>query len=737
MSDIISEVISAKGTKAALAKATLMSALTIGATAANAQRPNILYIMSDDHGYQAVSCYRTHLPGLLSLNQTPNIDRIAGGGAIFTNAFCENSICGPSRAALLTGKYSFNHGYCENYVEIDPNQTVFPRLLRDAGYQTAIFGKWHLEYDTKTRNEYVTTCGFDLDRTHTGQGPYFNPTLGGTPYTGYTPDVVTTLAINWLRSGRDTSKPFYISLHHKAVHRTWDPDNTHLHMYDAVTFPYPATFNDNYANRSSAPAEATMRIDPNMNAADFGGTMPATKELKYQAYLRRYLAVVASVDDNVGRLLDFLDSSGLANNTVVIYTSDQGFYLGEHGWFDKRFIYDQSLRMPLLVRYPGVLAPGRVINAFVQNIDFAPTFLNLAGVAVPGEMQGKSILPLLGGTVPPTWRTSVYYHYYEWPTDHAVRQHYGLRNNRYKLVYYYAIDEWELFDLQNDPNEISSLAGNPSYSALMDTLKRDLVTLRIESKEAQPVPVPARLQAELYYNLRSSNMRTANCTDAGAGRCFQSIQAGNWLEYLIDVPANGQYRCYYRVAANAANGRIAFQAEKINFSVQALLAAPSYTAMDTTAIRNNGSLTSWHTDSTDLLSLQQGVYHVRLYMLAGGYNINWVEFGSNQSTRVSDNRIDRTDPNRFDLWISGDNLCISTPPNPSFKVLPARIALFTMHGTLVWKESVQLSGTGTHTIRIGGSRMKERPVPSGVYVLQVSLNSAGRTLLCNMVNGRE
>jgi arylsulfatase A-like enzyme len=585
-------------------------------------------------------------------------------------------------------------------------------------------------------------------------------------HSGYTTDLITDLSLDWLKS-RDKSKPFLLMCQHKAPHREWEPALRHLGHDQDRTYPEPETLFDDYSGRGLAERDQDMTIAKTMTKKDLKLIPPPQLapeqrkawdayyeprnekfrqanlqgndlvRWKYQRYMHDYLGTIKSVDESVGRLLALLDDEHLADNTIVVYAADQGFYLGEHGWFDKRWIYEQSFREPLMIRYPGHITPGTVVNAFVQNIDFGPTFLDIVGAAIPADMDGKSIVPLFSGSTPPTWRQSIYYHYYEWPTDHAVRQHYGIRGSRYKLTYFYTLDQWELYDLQNDPTEINNVAATPSYTALLDTMKRNLIALRIESKEAQPLVIPARTQAEKYYNMRSDSMRTTCFTSPSDGEYLSHIKAGNWLEYLINVPTNGQYRCYYRVAANAANGRIAFQAQKINtFGVDALLAAPSYTSMDTTTITNNGSLTTFHTDSTDLLTLQQGVYHVRLYFVAVGYNIDWVQWGLIQATQVS-NTVKNADLNRFTVSINGDDIILHLPAQSIFGEVPAIFALYSMGGKQVWKHTANVSGSGPRRVRIAGINKGDRAVPSGVYVLQVSLSGASRTLLCSIGTNRE
>ena len=446
--------------------------------------PNIIFIMTDDHASHALSCYGS------KINKTPNLDRIAKEGMRFTNCFCTNSICAPSRAVILTGKYSHLNGVIDNAVEFDGSQQSFPKLLQKAGYETAIVGKWHLKSDP---------TGFDYWNILPGQGIYHNPVLiemgQRKKYTGYVTDIITDLCLAWLKE-RSGGKPFCLMYHHKAPHREWEPDDKHAKMYEDIDIPLPETFNDDYKTRCAAVRQQEMTIEHHLNEKDLkmkppeGLTGQELKKWKYQRYIKDYLRCVASVDDNVGRLLDYLDSSGLAENTIIFYTSDQGFYLGDHGWFDKRFMYEHSLRMPLLVRYPKKIKAGSINNDIVLNLDFAPTFLDLAGAAVPGDMQGHSLRPILHRNTPKNWRDSMYYHYYEYPAVHSVKRHYGVRTKRYKLIhFYYDIDAWELYDLEKDPNELNNVYDNPAYAEIGQQLKVELQRLREEYKDTSEKPV--------------------------------------------------------------------------------------------------------------------------------------------------------------------------------------------------------------------------------------------------------
>ena len=440
---------------------------------AKRRRPNIVFIMADDHAAHAMSCYGS------KINKTPNLDRLAKEGMLFENCFCTNSICAPSRAVILTGKYSHINGVLDNYTKFDGSQQTFPKLLQKAGYETAIIGKWHL---------MSQPTGFDYWNILPGNGEYHNPAfteMGKRKrHKGYVTDIITDFCINWLKNRKD-NKPFCLMCQHKAPHRKWYPDKKHAKMYEDIEIPEPETFNDDYSTRSDAASEQAMSIERNLTPKDLKMDPPkglagqALKKWKYQRYIKDYLRVVASLDDNVGRLLDYLDATGLAENTIVFYTSDQGFYLGDHGWFDKRFMYEESLRMPLLVRYPKEIKPGSVNKDTVLNLDFAPTFLDFAGIAKPADMQGRSLRAILKGNTAINWRTSMYYHYYEYPSGHMVKRHYGVRNLRYKLMhFYYDIDAWELYDLQKDPNELNNVYDNPAYADVVKQLKAELKRLR-------------------------------------------------------------------------------------------------------------------------------------------------------------------------------------------------------------------------------------------------------------------
>lgn len=478
-------------------------------------RPNILYIMSDDHSYQTISSYG------YGLNKTPNIDRIGQEGVVFRNSFICNSLSGPARAVILTGKFSHMNGYRDNApgAIFDGSQQTFPKILQKAGYQTAVIGKWHLG---------SLPTGFDYYSVHTGQGTYYNPDFiepdGNKLYQGYATDLTATNTMKWL-DGRNKDKPFMVMMHFKAPHRNWMPAPGKMGMYEDVTFPIPETFYDTYEGRQAA-KEQKMSVALDMEIgndnkilghntdkgdlpnelyrmdskqrrawdntyvpiiAEYNANPRTGKELvewKYQRYMRDYLKCVSSVDDNIGRVIDYLKKNGLWENTIVIYTSDQGFYMGEHGWFDKRFMYEQSFRTPLLMSYPnGINKDLKDIDGLVQSIDYAPTFLDYAGIEIPSDMQGESLKPLLSGQKTSV-HDAIYYHYYEYPLPHGVKRHYGIRDGRYKLVhFYFDIDKWELYDLEKDPAEMNNLIDNPSYKKVKDSMMKKLKDLQVKYKD--------------------------------------------------------------------------------------------------------------------------------------------------------------------------------------------------------------------------------------------------------------
>ena len=491
--------------------------------------PNIIFVFTDDHATLAIGAYGGRLA---ALDPTPTIDRLAREGMRFDNAFVTNGICAPSRAVILTGMHSHRNGVLTNAERFDSSQVTFPQLLRDAGYQTAMLGKWHLKSDP---------VGFDYWEVLPDQGHYYNPDFrtptGTVRDTGYVTDIITDKALAWLASGRDPAKPFLLMYQHKAPHREWSPGPEYLQAYDNVEITEPATLFDDWEGRTTAAQTQEMTIARHMrigydlklrpNTAEpddpanawaeslrermtpaqreawdaaydpkaeaFRATSPTGDALvrwKYQRYMQDYLSAIASVDDNLDRLLAYLDSAGLRDNTVVVYASDQGFFLGEHGWFDKRWMYEESLRMPLIVRWPGVVAPGSTSDALVQNLDLAQTFLELAGVAAPDHMQGMSLAPLLTGEDSGGWRDAVYYHYYEYPGWHAVARHYGVRTDRYKLIHYYQIGEWELFDLERDPDELRSVYDDPEYAEVHSVLASRLAELRTMYAVPEQDPLP-------------------------------------------------------------------------------------------------------------------------------------------------------------------------------------------------------------------------------------------------------
>lgn len=479
------------------------------------QRPNIVFLFSDDHAAHALSAYQSHLKYGVKLPVTPNLDRLAARGMLFVNSFVTNSICGPARATVLTGQYGHINGVMTNTEPLHPTAVTFPKLLHSSGYETALFGKWHL----KTRPE-----GFDRYEILAGQGPYYNPVLhsgaDSVRHTGYTLDIVTDRALRWLSTGRTGRKPFMLMLTFNAPHRWWDPGPDQLAMYRDTAFAVPATFDDSGEGRASPARDPEMRIaldlvprdlklEPpnNLNARQrarwdsayssenaklraAGLRGEALARWKYQRFVADYMRVVSALDTQVGRVLDALDSAGLSKNTIIVYSSDQGFFLGDHGWFDKRWMYEESLRTPLLVSWPGNVRAGSVNRDLVMNLDLAGTFLDVAGIPAPTGMQGRSIVPLLRGKTPGDWRDAVYYQYFEYPGWHAVRRQYGVRTARYKLIHYYESGEWELFDLDHDPEELKSVHGERSYAGVRKQLENRLQTLRSQYSVPAADPAP-------------------------------------------------------------------------------------------------------------------------------------------------------------------------------------------------------------------------------------------------------
>jgi len=461
----------------------------------NNKQPNIVFIMSDDHAAHAMSCYGS------KINTTPNLDRIADEGMRFDNCFCTNSICAPSRATILTGLYNHENGVKTLGDNFDSRQPTIQRILGENGYQTALIGKWHLGH-----GGHHDPADFDYWNIFPGQGDYHDPVMieigEEKKVKGYATDLVTDISIDWIKN-RDVNRPFMLMCHHKAPHRPWDPDERHAHLYEDVDIPEPETFHDDYSGKASAAKEATMRIDRDLRVRDVKAEPPeglSQKELKswyYQRYIKDYLRCVASVDYNVGRILDYLDEAGLTEDTIIVYTSDQGFFLGDHGWYDKRFMYEESLRMPFIIRYPRAIKAGSVTKDFALNVDFPETFLDYAGIEIPSHMQGRSLRPVLEGKTPEDWQTSMYYRYWEHlSVEHKVGAHYGIRTHKYKLIYYYgealgnadAIDEqrtpeWELFDLDKDPYEMCNVYNDPNYAEKIEVLKKELYRLKAEVRD--------------------------------------------------------------------------------------------------------------------------------------------------------------------------------------------------------------------------------------------------------------
>lgn len=478
------------------------------------KRPNIIFIMSDDHATQAISAYG-HPIGKVA--PTPNIDRLATNGALFRHNFVTNAICGPSRAVILTGKHSHINGFRQNGDHFNGNQPTLPKLLKKAGYQTAIVGKWHL---------HGYPQGFDYWKIIVDQGNYYNPDFiengDTTRIEGYATDIITHDALDWLQQQRNDSVPFFLMVHHKAPHRNWMPALRHVSKYDSVQFPLPESYFPTFKNQRAAQEQLQTIYDDmyeghdlkmtkeygstelahNPWTTDFDRMTPEQRkqwdaaylpknnafhkanlsgkelaEWKGQRYLQDYMATIAAVDEGVGRMLDYLEESGLDENTLVVYTSDQGFYLGEKGWFDKRFMYEESFGAPLLMQLPGTIAPGTQINAMVQNLDFAQTFLDFAGLNDLGkDMQGESFKGLLDGSMDKDdFRDIVYYHYYDYPAFHMVKKHYGIRTKRFKLMHFYDdIDTWELYDLERDPNELHNVYSDRGYSGIVANMHQKL-----------------------------------------------------------------------------------------------------------------------------------------------------------------------------------------------------------------------------------------------------------------------
>ncbi|MEO0415639.1 MAG: sulfatase [Verrucomicrobiota bacterium] len=501
----------------------LLSVVALGALFGGAQakdtRPNIVFFFTDDHAPHAIGAYNGWLK---SINPTPELDKLAADGMLFENSFCTNSICGPSRAVIMSGKFGHKNGFKQNGDTFDWNQQIFPKLLQKAGYHTAMYGKSHLKGNPQ---------GFDSWAVLPGQGDYYNPKLktpeGMIEVEGYCTDIVTDMGIDFIKR-IDKDKPFMLMCQHKAPHRTWMPAPRHLTLYDDIDIPEPATLFDKFEGREGAKhqemsIETHMYIDHDlfldltpdrefpktrrpsedksawmnmkrMTPAQlktwrdaYGPKDKAFHEAnlkgadlvrwKFQRYAKNYLRCIKGVDENIARLMQTLEDEGIADNTIVIYSSDQGFYIGDHGWYDKRWMYEESFKMPLIVKWPGVTEPGSRNTDLVQNLDYAETFLEIAGAEIPDDMQGKSLVPLLKGETPDDWRESVYYHYYEYPSYHQVPKHHGVRTQTHKLIYYYQFDEYEMFDLVNDPDELTNLYGDKAHQAKFEELKAELAKL--------------------------------------------------------------------------------------------------------------------------------------------------------------------------------------------------------------------------------------------------------------------
>ncbi|MEM1295766.1 MAG: sulfatase [Verrucomicrobiota bacterium] len=514
-------------------------ALTLGFVSAD-DRPNIVFVFTDDHAPHAIGAYDGWLK---SVNPTPVIDKLAAEGMIFENSFCTNSICGPSRAVIQTGKHSHKNGFMNNGNTFDWNQQTFPKLLQKAGYQTAIYGKSHLKGKPQ---------GYDDWKVLPGQGLYYNPDFitpeGKVTIEGYCTDLVTDMGVNYLKNLRDPKKPFMLMVQHKAPHRNWMPAPRHLTLYDDIDIPEPPTLFDTWEDNTFAARQQELEIDRHMDLnydlfvdltpefnqeasqkrqdrsawnnlkrftpeqlkiwrdaygpkdAAFHEANLSGDDLvrwKFQRYAKNYLRCVKGVDESVGRLMDTLDELGIADNTIVIYSSDQGFYIGDHGWYDKRWMYEESLKMPFVIKWPGVIEPGSRNQHLIQNLDYASTFLDVAGAEIPNDLQGLSLVPLLKGETP-EWRDAIYYHYYEYPSVHMIPRHFGIRTDRYKLMKFYQFgEEWEFYDLENDPDELSNGYNNPEYAAKVAELKTQLANLQEQYEDDSDLSAkPADWQAQ-------------------------------------------------------------------------------------------------------------------------------------------------------------------------------------------------------------------------------------------------
>jgi arylsulfatase A-like enzyme len=500
---------------------TILIGLAVAVTCFAGKRPNILFIFTDDHAPHAIGAYDGWLK---SVDPTPNLDKLAKQGMLFENSFCTNSICGPSRAVIQTGKHSHKNGFMNNGNSFDWNQQTFPKLLQKAGYQTAIYGKSHLKGAPQ---------GYDSWAVLPGQGLYYNPDFitpeGKITIEGYCTDIVTDMAVDFLENDRDADKPFMLMVQHKAPHRCWMPALRHLDLYADMEMPEPATLFDKWEDNAPPARYQELEIDGHMDPnydlfldltadfdeqgiqkrqdrsarenmkrmtpeqmkvwrASYGPRDKAFHEAnlqgddlvrwKYQRYVKNYLRCVKGVDESVGRLMDTLKELKLDSNTIVIYSSDQGFYIGDHGWYDKRWMYEESLKMPFIVKWPGTIKEGSRNTDMIQNLDYASTFLDVAGAKIPDDLQGASLVPLMKGKTPKDWRDSIYYHYYEYPSVHMVPRHNGIRTERYKLINFYEFDEWEFYDLENDPDELTNLYGNPEYAGIINKVKKQLEELQ-------------------------------------------------------------------------------------------------------------------------------------------------------------------------------------------------------------------------------------------------------------------
>ncbi|MCH2370847.1 MAG: sulfatase [Pirellulales bacterium] len=523
---IVSEIRKGMMVKHILLRSLFFVVLASSLSAAE-NRPNIVFIFTDDHAPHAIGAYDGWLK---EVNPTPNIDQLAAQGMLFTNSFCTNSICGPSRAVIQTGKHSHKNGFRNNGDKFNWAQQTFPKLLQSAGYETAIYGKSHLAGRPQGYDKWVVLPG---------QGLYYNPDFltpeGKVTIEGYCTDIVTDMGVEYLKEGRDKDKPFLLMVQHKAPHRCWMPAPRHLNLYDDITIPEPATLFDDYKDNAPPARFQELEIDRHMDPHYdlFLDLVPTEKpeaiqqrqdrsawvnlqrftpeqlkvwrdawepkdqafheanlsgedlvRWKFQRYAKNYLRCVKGVDESVGRIMETLKEEGLAENTVVVYCSDQGFYVGDHGWYDKRWMYDESMKMPFVIKWPDVIKPGSVDEHLIQNIDYAATFLEMAATEVPEDIQGESLVPLLKGEAEADWRTSLYYHYYEFPSVHMVPRHYGIRTERFKLMHFYEFgEEWEFYDLEKDPDELKNLYGKPRYAKLIEQHKMELKDLQQEYED--------------------------------------------------------------------------------------------------------------------------------------------------------------------------------------------------------------------------------------------------------------